>query len=422
MKNLFQKLIFIAFTVLCLASLPTSQALAEYAAAAPGSDIVAAINAMNISVTNAVNAVGKNVTANTTTIVNAVNNFLNIAKEALAGDDSQEIAQATVNSKNMQTQLQQVTNDAATAILKSIQVNLTPMPKNAQIVLPIAADDFIDISNIKTNGTNFDDYVIQRANLSKVTSGGNNFNINDLLGPLTYDSNTKVTAQNFIDNTSNLTIIPMIIHPSANFTIPFSSKPNEDYSQLTITNAEDMNKIAAVLRSDDFKKYQANYRALIAAKNALLANLYNSQQSRTPNDNIKIMVNGKEQSASLNQIEQLIASRRIQPDYYAAMAKAPISVIMREQLFAQGTLIYFMYKLDKDLERATVTQTMVGLEALNLSQMLSKEATNKIGKSLYCAINPNDGACTGKASGALSKPAVTSEQYAPQPSAPPKKP
>lgn len=256
----------------------------------------------------------------------------------------------------------------------------------------------------------------------KLKTGNDVFNIDTLLMPYQYkktaEKDEAADALNYLSYLASLAPTPTVIRIRSKFNIPSIDPANSmdpkamDTIDLDGSIALDKegkvkntpeNLIRYLNQLPEYQNYKATYRAMTAGQTLYLRNLSHSYQSR-------IALDGNDTSmAQLNHDE---AYRRLNQEYYKAMSKASPAVVEREILFLLAQIHRDFYEMSRDNERRMVMDSISGLQAGAISDVMMNQTIKSINKKMFCwntpwgkPKKPSCNESTGGQTGAPSIPA-----------------
>jgi hypothetical protein len=126
--------------------------------------------------------------------------------------------------------------------------------------------------------------------------------------------------------------------------------------------------------SDSAKEYKIKVYSNAAIRSLLLGNLYEVFNARIPIKKLGEKSGMPNANASLAEVEQYAASRRIKnPEWYKTIDSAPSIAVQREIAFILAEMQWQLQTLHKDNEKMLQTMTAVGMINLRMSGSMSTD-------------------------------------------------
>lgn len=126
--------------------------------------------------------------------------------------------------------------------------------------------------------------------------------------------------------------------------------------------------------SDSAKEYKIKVYANAAIRSLLLGNLYEVFNARIPIKKLGEKSGMPNANASLAEVEQYAASRRIRnPEWYKTIDSAPSIAVQREIAFILAEMQWQLQTLHQDNEKMLQTMTAVGMINLRMSAGMSTD-------------------------------------------------
>ena len=296
------------------------------------------------------------------TIANGINQLVKDAKGKwdaqlkLLYEKTPSVEQTIITNSNNINSNQQINAayhnlDPQDPLAKNIQASLQPFSVNNDysVLASIPGSDLTSNNPIQS----------PFADDKTISANPNNaiFNFNSLLNPEIYQTietskeiiNQQELAKNYIE-----------------FLFQGSKLRNDSLLDLTTLSPEQLNKLAKRI---GFSDYVIATRAYAASQSLALSNLYAIYNKRIAITDLGKKAGFKQTDASVKQVENYLASRRISDaNWYQAMEKASPVTILREILYTLAEIRYEIYQSRQDSERVLATLSTMELQALAQSQ------------------------------------------------------
>lgn len=258
--------------------------------------------------------------------------------------------------------------------------------------------------------------------IKQLKAGNAVFNVDTLLMPYQYkktaEKDEEADALKYLSYLASSAPTPTVIRISNKFNIP-SIDPGKSMDPKALDTIEldgsaaidkegkikntPENLISYLNQDSEYQNYKAAYRAMTSGKTLYLRNLLRSYRAR-------IALDGN--NTSMAQLNHDEAYRRLNQEYYKAMSEASPAVVEREILFLLAQIHRDFYEMSRDNERRMVMDSISGLQASSISNVMLSQTIKSLNKKMYCwntpwgkPKDPSCGDSTGGQPGAPSIPA-----------------
>jgi hypothetical protein len=283
---------------------------------------------------------------------------------------------------SQQNKVKQAVTEKTIAIIKNALDNTQTNRKTKQDMSNLPAAD--TPNEMLTASTSLFERIRGGSNerQQQKTRGNFRFNLNTLLGSNYYQYGDKMITLDELD--LDTPTYQSLADYAMQFILFVSGEANPEASM----NYEDIAKSASktveeIYNIDEVRDYRLKLRKYIAAKATGLNNLLDMYYQRVPIASLGLEAgipqakNKIHPNASLAQVEEYNATRRLDPSWYEEMAKAPPATIQREFLFLMAEMRHEQYLQRKQNEQLLATLSVMLMQQADQASSLEPLSRTK---------------------------------------------